>query len=107
MKEARELYSRLSKSQYSKNKNCQDIGQRLGISGKYFLQIINGTREPSQPLKKRILVLLAKKSNRPAYKPRLVVSYDDQGLYETHKALDNTERKEAFSLYLQQKKAPD
>lgn len=107
MNEAREIYQKLSDPTISKNQNCQAIGGMLGISGKYFLQIMNGTRYPSKPLTRRIMRLYQKhdqKHQKPTrkrhYRPTVTIRVDSEEQKERLQSLTNKQRIAALENWI-------
>lgn len=105
----KELYDLAHDPEESVNQNCKNISARLGINWKYYYQLAFGHKTGSKRLTKlaegfSAMLTKAGKVKR-AYKPRLVVSYDDEDQHQKHMVLSNEERREAFDLYqLNQKK---
>lgn len=83
-------------------RRCRQIAPKIGITSKYLYQIAYGHVTPGKSTTRKLKAAWEKMRKRPAYKRRLVISYDEDeaDLFEEHKQLTNAERKAALNLYL-------
>lgn len=97
--QAREIVSeKMKRVGCTERQACRLIGDAIEINHKYLYQISGGYVKTGNITNGKIQRYWVKYKNRPAYKKRLVISFDDneKHIWEMCKELTNEERKDGL-----------